>query len=321
MKAIRVHEYGGPEVLIEEGLEVPQPQSGEALVTLERIGVNFIDVYQRRGFYRGSLPFTAGNEGAGVVVAIGSDVHQVRPGDRVAYAMVPGSYAECAIVSASKLVCLPDGIDSATAAALMLQGLTAQYLTRSVFPLKPGDTMAVHAAAGGLGLLLVQAGKHLGARVIGLTSTADKARLVEAAGADAVVLSGRSDFDSEIRRLTGGNGVDVVYDSVGKDTFGRSLDCLRPRGYLVLVGQSSGAVPSVEVPLLAKRSLFFTRPGLAQHIATHQELVERATEVFQWFREGALRVRIDCTLPLARARDAHRRLESRESAGKILLQP
>jgi NADPH2:quinone reductase len=321
MRAITVHQYGGPDVLTEEDIQERQPGPGEALVRLEAVGVNFIDIYQRRGFYPGSLPFVAGNEGAGLIEAVGPGVSGVVPGDRVAYAMVPGAYAECAVVPASRIVRLPEDIDAPTAAALMLQGLTAHYLTRSVFPLKPDDTMVVHAAAGGLGLLLVQVGKRIGATVIGLTSTLEKARVVENAGADVVLLSTRLDFDAEVRRLTGGRGAEVVYDSVGKDTFRRSLDCLRPRGYLVLVGQASGPVPQIEIPLLAKRSLFFTRPGLAHYIATHDEVMARASELFDWHRVGALRVRIDRTLPLSQAADAHRRLESRESAGKILLVP
>jgi NADPH2:quinone reductase len=235
--------------------------------------------------------------------------------------MVRGSYAERAIVPSSRLVRLPGDVDESSAAALMLQGLTAQYLVRSVFPLQRGDTMVVHAAAGGLGLLLVQVGKRIGATVIGLTSTMEKARVVEGAGADVVVLSTRSDFDAEVRRATGGRGADIVYDSVGRETFHRSLDCLRPRGYLVLVGQASGPVPPIVVSLLGARSLFFTRPGLAHYIATHEELVTRAAEVFEWYRSGALSVRIDQRLPLSKAADAHRRLESRASIGKILLVP
>ena len=321
MRAITVRRYGGPDVLTEEDVLVRQPGPGEALIRLEAVGVNFIDIYQRCGFYPGSLPFTAGNEGAGLVEAVGPGVADLGPGDRVAYAMVPGAYAECAIVPASRIVRLPKDIDAPTAAALMLQGLTAQYLTHSVFPLKHGDTMVVHAAAGGLGLLLVQVGKRIGATVIGLTSTLEKARVVKEVGADEALLSTRADFDADVRRLTGGRGADVVYDSVGKDTFHRSLDCLRPRGYLVLVGQASGPVPPIDVSLLATRSLFFTRPGLAQYIATHDEVVARASDVFDWYRSGALSVRIDRTLPLSQAGDAHRRLESRESSGKILLVP
>jgi NADPH2:quinone reductase len=321
MRAITVHQYGGPDVLTDEDVPERQPGPGEALVRHEAIGVNFIDIYQRRGFYPGSLPFTAGNEGAGRIEAVGPGVRAFLAGDRVAYAMVPGAYAERAIVPAARMVRLPGDIDAPTAAALMLQGLTAHYLTHSVFPLKPGDTMVVHAAAGGLGLLLVQVGKRIGATVIGLTSTLEKARAVEDAGADLTVLSTKSDFEADVHRATGGRGADVVYDSVGKDTFRRSLDCLRPRGYLVLVGQAGGPVPPIEISLLAKRSLFFTRPGLAHYIATHDELVARASEVFEWHRSGALRVRIDRTLPLSQATDAHRRLESRESAGKILLVP
>jgi NADPH:quinone reductase len=320
MRAIRIHQQGGPEVLtLDSGLEIPEPQAGEAIVRLEHIGVNFIDVYQRSGLYRLPLPFVPGNEGAGTVTAVGSDVHRVKPGDRVGYAMVTGSYAEYARVPGSKLVRLPDDVDTRTAAAIMLQGLTAQYLTRSTFPIKPGDTMAVLAAAGGLGLLLVQVGTHLGARVIGLTSTAEKANQVEAAGADRVVLSTRGDYADQLRALTDGRGVDVIYDSVGKDTFDRSIDSLRPRGMFVLVGQASGPIAPIDVTKIASRSLYFTRPGLGHYIATYEELSERATEVFDWLRRGVFTVKIDCTFPLAQAADAHRRLQSRASVGKILL--
>jgi NADPH:quinone reductase len=322
MQAIRVHQTGGADVLtLDHDLPIPQPQSNEAVVRLEHIGVNFIDIYQRRGLYHLQLPFTPGNEGAGTVTAVGADVRHLQPGDRVAYAMVPGAYAEYARVPGSKLVRLPDDVDTKTSAAIMLQGLTAQYLTRSTVAIRPGSTMAVLAAAGGLGLLLVQVGKHLGARVIGLTSTAEKAKQVEAAGADAVVLSTRPDYDSELRSLTDGRGVDVIYDSVGRDTIDRSLDSLRPRGYFVLVGQASGTVPPIDVQRIASRSLYFTRPGLAHHIATHEELSTRATELFDWLRNKVFRVQIDRTFPLAKAADAHRRLESRESVGKILLEP
>jgi NADPH2:quinone reductase len=319
MKAIRAHEHGGPDTLTPEDVAIPQLQPGDVLVRHEHIGVNFIDIYQRRGFYRMTLPFTPGNEGAGIAAAVAPDVTGIDTGDRVAYAMVPGAYAEYASVPASKVVRLPPDVDTRVAAAIMLQGLTAQYMTRSVFPVKPGDTIAVHAAAGGLGRLLVQAGKHLGARVIGLTSTAAKASMVEAAGADAVVLSSRADFDAEVRRLSGERGVDVIYDSVGKDSFDHSLQCLRPRGCLVLAGQASGAVPPIEVAKLASRSLFFTRPGLGHYIATREELTDRSAELFEWIRIGALTVHIDSTFALDQAADAHRRLESRESVGKILL--
>jgi NADPH2:quinone reductase len=319
MKAICAHAYGGPEVLTLEDTPVPALDPGEALVRHEHIGVNFIDIYQRRGFYPMPLPFTPGNEGAGVVAMVAADAQDLQRGDRVGYAMVPGAYAEYARVPTSKLVRLPDDIDSRAAAAIMLQGLTAQYMTRSVFPVMAGDTMAVLAAAGGLGRLLVQVGKHLGARVIGLTSTPEKASMVESAGADAVVLSSRPDFDAEVRRLTGGRGVDVIYDSVGKDTFDRSVQCLRPRGYFVLAGQASGGVPPVEVSKFASRSLFFTRPGLGHYIARREELDDRSTELFEWIRSGAVTVHIDSTFRLSDAADAHRRLESRASVGKILL--
>jgi NADPH2:quinone reductase len=322
MKAIRVHEPGGPDVLrLDDNLPVPKPEAGDAVVRLEQIGVNFLDIYQRTGFYKMPLPFTPGNEAAGVVVGVASDVAHVRTGDRVAYAMVPGAYSEYARVPAAKLVPLPNDVDARTGAALLLQGLTAQYLTRSTYAVRRGDTMVVLAAAGGLGLQLVRVGKHLGATVIGLTSTDAKAKEVAAAGADHVVLSTNAAFDAAIREISHGRGVDVVYDSVGKDTFARSLASLRPRGCFVLVGQASGGVPPIEVPTIAKASLFFTRPTLAHYMATHDELAGRAAELFDWYRQGVVRVTVDRTFPLAQAADAHRRLESRESVGKILLQP
>ena len=320
MRAIRVHEYGGPEVLRLEEVPVPQPGPGEVLVRIEVAGVNFIDVYQRTGAYKGDLPFTPGMEGAGVVEAVGDGVRAVAVGDRVAYAMSRGSYAEYAVVPERLLARLPEDVSSELAAAIMLQGMTAHYLTHSTFPLKPGQRALVHAAAGGVGLLLIQVAKRLGATVYGTVSSEAKAELARRAGADAVILYTEQDFVAEVKRLTGGEGVDVVYDSVGRATFEGSLRCLKPRGYLVLFGQSSGDVPPVDPHVLnAGGSLFLTRPSLAHHILTRDELEWRAGDLFRWIREGTLEVRIDSTFPLEEAARAHERLQSRQSAGKILL--
>lgn len=322
MKAVRVHSFGGPEVLSYEEVPLPEPGPGEARVKVEAAGVNFIDIYHRTGQYRGQLPLTLGMEAAGVVDAIGAGVTEVQPGDRVAYAMQQGSYAEYAIVPAWKLVPVPDAIDLRSAAAVMLQGMTAHYLTHSTYPLQPGDTVLVHAAAGGVGLLLVQLAKRRGARVIGTVSTEEKARLAREMGADEVILYTQADFETEVRRLTDGRGVDVVYDSVGRATFDKSLNCLRPRGYLVLYGQSSGAVPPFDPQVLnAKGSLFLTRPSLGHYAATREELLERANELFQWMIAGELTVRIDQTYPLAEATAAHQYMEGRQTKGKVLLIP
>lgn len=322
MKAVRVHSFGGPEVLSYEEVPLPEPGPGEARVKVEAAGVNFIDIYHRTGQYRGQLPLTLGMEAAGVVDAIGAGVTEVQPGDRVAYAMQQGSYAEYAIVPAWKLVPVPDAIELRSAAAVMLQGMTAHYLTHSTYPLQPGDTVLVHAAAGGVGLLLVQLAKRRGARVIGTVSTEEKARLAREMGADEVILYTQADFETEVRRLTDGRGVDVVYDSVGRATFDKSLNCLRPRGYLVLYGQSSGAVPPFDPQVLnAKGSLFLTRPSLGHYAATREELLERANELFQWMIAGELTVRIDQTYPLAEAAAAHQYMEGRQTKGKVLLIP
>lgn len=322
MKAIRVNQFGGPEGLSCEEIAKPEPGAGEARVKIEAAGVNFIDIYQRTGAYKLPLPFTLGQEGAGVVDAVGAGVTEITPGDRVAYSGVMGSYTEYAVVPAARLVTIPDGITTQQAAAVMLQGMTAHYLAHSTFPLEPGDTALIHAAAGGVGLLLVQIAKRRGARVIGTVSTEEKARLAKEAGADAVILYTQQDFEAETKRLTGGKGVDVVYDSVGKTTFDQSLNCLRPRGYLVLYGQSSGAVPPFDPQILnAKGSLFLTRPSLGYYVATREELLWRANDLFTWMRAGELRVRIDQTFPLAQAAEAHRYLASRASKGKLLLMP
>src|SRR2546422_10913839 len=322
MKAIRVHAPGGPEALRYEDVERPVPGPGYVLVKIEAAGVNFIDVYQRTGHYKVPVPFTLGQEAAGTVVAVGPGVAEPRVGDRVAYTSILGAYAEYAVVPADRLVALPDGVSAKQGAAAMLQGLTAHYLATTTYPLKPGDTCLVHAAAGGVGLLLVQIAKRRGALVFGTVSTRDKAALARDAGADEVILYTEQDFEAEVRRLTGGAGVQVVYDSVGKTTFAKGLSVLARRGMMVLFGQSSGPVGSFDPQLLnQKGSLFLTRPTIAHYIATRSELVARAGEVLGWIRAGALKLRIGLELPLAQAAEAHRQLEGRATTGKILLIP
>jgi NADPH2:quinone reductase len=322
MKAVRVHKYGGAEVLTHDGIAVPEPKAGDARVKIEASGVNYIDIYQRTGLYPLKTPFTLGMEGAGVVDAVGAGVTEVSIGDRVAYAMVPGSYAEYAIVPAARLVPLPSSIDAKAAAALMLQGMTAHYLTHSTYALKPGETALVHAAAGGVGLLLIQIAKMLGAAVIGTVGTEAKAALAREAGVDYIILYTQSDFLAEVKKITGGRGVHVVYDSVGATTFEKSLDCLRPRGYLALFGQSSGAVPPFDPgKLAAKGSLFLTRPSLVHYTLNRAELLERAGALFNWTASGKLKLRIEKTFPLAQAAEAHQQLEERKSAGKLILLP
>lgn len=323
MHAIRIHETGGPEVLRAENVPLSEPGPGEARVKIAAAGVNFIDIYFRTGQYRAALPLTPGQEAAGVVDAVGPDVAEVRVGDRVAYAPQPGgAYAEYAVVPAARLVPVPEGVDLKVAAAAMLQGLTAHYLSHSTYPIRRGDTVLVHAAAGGVGGLLVQMAKRRGARVIGTVSSEEKAEEARAAGADDVILYTEADFAAETRRLTGGEGVHAVYDSVGKDTFMGSLDALRPRGYLVLFGQSSGAVPPLDPQVLnAKGSLFLTRPTLGHYVATREELLERAGDLFRWIVAGELQVRVAATFPLAEAAQAHEYLASRQAKGKVLLIP
>jgi NADPH:quinone reductase len=322
MKAIRVSRAGGPEVLQLEDVPDPTPGPGEAVVRLEAIGVNFIEIYHRRGLYSSPLPFTPGTEGAGTVVSVGPDVTGLRPGDRVVSVNLLGSYAELARAPAERLVLLPETVDTRTAAAAILQGLTAHYLATSTYPLRSGDWCLIHAAAGGVGLLLSQVARDRGARIIGTVSTAEKAELARAAGVHEVVLYTQQDFVSEARRITNGRGVSVVYDSVGKTTFEGSLNSLAPRGMLVLFGQSSGPVPPIDPQLLnSKGSLFLTRPTLAHYSATKEELGARAGDLFQWIMTGALSVRVDRTHPLAQAADAHRALESRGTTGKVLLIP
>jgi NADPH:quinone reductase len=322
VKRIVVQEPGGPEQLQLVETPVPEPGPGEALVAIAAIGVNFIDVYFRTGLYASDRPILIGNEAAGIVERVGSGVTVVKPGDRVAYTMVRGSYAEYAVLPADKLVPLPDAIDFDTAAALMLQGMTAHYLTRSTFPLDSTHTCLVQAAAGGLGGLVVQLAKAQGARVFGTVSTADKARVIRALGADEAIVYTEQDFEVEVKRLTGGRGVDVVYDSVGRTTFDKGLSVLRPRGLMALVGQSSGPVAPVDPAVLNQRgSLFLTRPNLAHHLATRDELLWRAGELFSLIEQGLLSVQVSATYPLADAARAHRDLESRATTGKLLLHP
>ena len=322
MRAVRPKQTGGPEVLVLEELPTPAPAKQQVLVRTEAVGVNFIDVYTRSGQYKAPSPIPLGVEGAGMVEAVGPDVQGISPGVRVAWASGPGSYSTHVLVQADRLVPVPAGLDANVAAALLLQGMTAHYLAFSTFELRPGHTALVHAAAGGVGLLLVQIAKRAGARVIGTVSTPQKAELAKAAGADHVVLYGEQDFEAESRKLTDGRGVDVVYDSVGKTTFEKSLRSLRPRGMLVLYGQSSGAVAPVDPQTLAARgSLFLTRPTLGHYTATREELLSRAQDLFQRVRARELEVRIGGTFPLAEAAAAHRALESRETTGKLLLIP
>ena len=320
MKAIQVQEVGDPNVLQYVDAPTPEPGAGEARVKIEVAGVNFIDTYHRRGWYPLPLPFTPGVEGAGIVDAVGEGVTEVAVGDAVAYGMSTGSYAEYAIVPSRILVHRPAGVNAQHGAAAMIQGMTAHYLACSTYPLKPGDTCLVHAAAGGTGALLVQIAKLRGARVLGTVSTDEKARIAEAAGADATIRYTEVDFAEAVRDLTDGEGVEVVYDSVGIATFDKSLDCLKPRGYMVLFGQASGVVPTLDPQVLnQKGSLFLTRPTLASHMLTRSELEGRASDVFDWIAEGNLEFRIDRTFPLEDAEGAHTYLEARQTKGKVLL--
>jgi len=322
MKAIRIHQPGGTETMQYEDVPQPEPGPGEARVKIHAIGVNFIDVYHRSGQYKLPTPFTPGSEAAGVVDAVGPGVTEVQVGDRVAYAMQIGAYAEYAVVPAWKLVPLPDAVSFETGAAVMLQGMTAHYLAYSTFPLQAGHSALIHAAAGGVGLLLIQIAKQRGAFVIGTVSTASKEQLARGAGADAVIRYTEQDFVAETKRLTDGKGVHVVYDSVGKTTFDGSLSCLRPRGYLALFGQSSGAVPPFDPQILnAQGSLFLTRPSLAYYAADRDELMWRSGDLFRWIAAGQLDVRVDRSVPLAEVAAAHRALEARETAGKVVLTP
>jgi NADPH:quinone reductase len=322
MKAIRIHAPGGPEVMTYEDVPAPAPKAGEAVVKVEAAGINYIDVYFRSGQYKAELPLTIGMEAGGTVSAVGSGVTDVKVGDKVAYTGIPGAYAEYATVPAARLVALPAGLTPKQGAAAMLQGMTAHYLACSTYPLKPGDACLVHAAAGGVGLLLCQIAKMRGARVIGTVSTEEKAKLAREAGAGDVILYTTQDFEAEVKRLTGGQGVNVVYDSVGKTTFDKGFNCLRPRGMMALYGQSSGPVGPFDLQVLnAKGSLFVTRPSLNHHVATRDELVQRAGELLGWIRDGKLKLRTEFEFPLKDAAEAHRALEGRQTTGKVLLIP
>jgi NADPH:quinone reductase len=320
MKAIQVQQVGGPDALLLVDIPVPEPKPNEALVKIAAAGVNFIDVYFREGRYKAAIPFVPGQEAAGDVVSVGNAVTGLKPGDRVAYAMVQGSYAEFAAVPADRLVKIPEPVSYRQAAGAMLQGMTAHYLSYSTYPLKKGETALVHAAAGGVGLLLVQMAHNIGVRVIGTVSTDEKAQLARRAGADEVILYTQTDFEAETKRLTVGRGVDVVYDSVGKTTFEKGLNVLRPRGYMVLFGGSSGAVPPFDlIQLSGKGSLFVTRPTLGHYLLTREELEMRANAVLGMIAAGTLRLCVERTYPLKDAAQAHRDLEGRKTTGKLLL--
>jgi NADPH:quinone reductase len=320
MKAIRVRAHGGPEVLTYEDIDIPQPAAGEAVVKVATAGLNFIDVYYRTGLNKPPvLPFTLGMEASGTVTAIGSGVTEVTVGDRVAWSMVLGAYAEYAAVPAWRLAPLPAGVSFDDGAAVMLQGMTAHYLTRDTFPLGPAHTALVHAAAGGAGYLLTQVASATGARVIATVGSDAKAAVAKEAGASDVIVYTRQDFEAEVKRLTGGSGVDVVYDSVGAATFDKSLNSLRARGYMVLFGNSSGPVPPFDPLMLAsKGSLFLTRPGLNKYSATRDEILMRTADMFRWVETGALKLRIDSTRPLAEVPKAFHDLEGRRTTGKVL---
>ena len=322
MKAVRVHSLGGPEVLEYEDVPEPTPKPGEAVVKVDAAGVNFIDIYQRNGVYKLTLPVTLGLEGGGRVAAVGAGVNDVKVGDQVAWTSIQGAYAELSAVPADRLIKLPSGISTKQGAAAMLQGLTAHYLACSTYPLKAGDGCLVHAGAGGVGLLLTQVAKLRGARVVTTVSTEEKADLSRKAGADLVVRYTQDDFEAAVKEFTGGKGVQVVYDSVGQTTFAKSLNCLAPRGMLVLFGQSSGVVSTIDpLTLTQKGSLFFTRPTLVNYIATRAELQERATELFGWIGSGKVNLRTEFAFPLRDAAEAHKALAGRKTTGKVLLIP
>ena len=322
MKAIRIHKHGGPEVMVYEDVPVPTAGTGEAIVQVHVAGVNFVDTYYRAGLYKPpTLPCTLGSEGAGVVSAIGEGVENVRVGDRVAYAMTLGSYGEFAAVPAWRLAPLPASLDFKAGAAIMLQGMTAHYLCYTTYPLRSGDVALVHAGAGGVGQLLIQIARRLGARVLATAGTPQKAELARAAGANETILYATQDFESEVKKLTAGRGVDVVYDGVGAATYEKSLNCLRPRGYLVLYGQASGPIPAIDpLALMSKGSLFLTRPTLNHYAASREEIQWRSADLFRWIDSGELKLRHDFIFPLAQAAKAHTELEARRTTGKVLIQ-
>ncbi len=322
MRAIQITQTGGPEVLAVREVPTPSPGPGEALIRIGACGVNFIDVYFREGRYPAQVPFIPGQEAAGVVVAVGPDAAGVKVGDRVAWCGVLGTYAEFAVAPVARLIAIPDGIATELAATAMLQGMTAHYLAHSTYAIQKGDTVLIHAGAGGVGQLLIQMAKYLGARVLTTVSTEEKAALARAAGADEVIFYTREDFAAKVRELTGGEGVPVVYDSVGKTTFDSSLACLKPRGMMVLYGGSSGAVPPFDpIQLMTKGSLYVTRPTLKDYFTTREELEMRAGAVLRWVAGGGLKLRIGHSYPLAEAAQAHRDLEGRKTTGKVLLIP
>ncbi len=323
MRAVRVHNPGGPEAMVFEEVPDPVPGDGEAVVRIEAAGVNFIDVYFRTGHYKGqTFPLTLGQEAAGVVESVGAGVAEVAPGDRVAYTGVHGAYAEKAAVPAARLVKLPEGVSTRQGAAAMLQGMTAYYLSNDTYPLKPGDVCLVHAAAGGVGLLLCQMAKLRGARVLGTVGSEEKAKLALAAGADQVIRYKEQDFVEEARRLTDGKGVSVVYDGIGKDTFERGFDALARHGMMVLFGGASGPVAPLDpLVLMQKGSVYLARPSLTHYIVTREELVERAGAVLRWTADGTVKLRTEIEYPLAQAAEAHRALEGRKTTGKVLLIP
>ena len=322
MKVVQISQYGGPEALEYQEVADLSPGNGQALVQIQAVGVNFTDIYSRAGINPGPpLPRTIGVEGAGVVSAIGNGVTAVKAGDAVAYCSIPGSYAEQAVVPADRLIKLPDGLDARAGAAAMLQGMTAHYLCYATYQVKPGDRVLIHAGAGGVGLLLIQMVKFLGAYIFSTVSTEAKAQLARAAGADEVILYTKDDFAKVVNEATNGEGVQVVYDAVGQTTFDDSLRCLARRGYMVLYGQASGAVPPIDPRALGNGSLFLTRPGLGDYTATREELEKRAGDVLGWVSSGELKLRVDHVFPLSEAPEAHRQLEGRATTGKVLLIP
>lgn len=322
MKAVRIHQFGGPEVLQYEEVPTPIPGPGQVLVKLAAAGLNYSDVHQRTGHHPNKLPYTMGREGSGIVAAVGPQVTSFKAGEPVAYTGIPGAYAEYALVPAERLVRMPPNLDVKVGAAAMVQGMTAHYLAYTTYPLKPRDSCLVHAAAGGVGLLLVQMAKQCGARVFGTVSTAEKATLARDAGADEAILYTKQDFETEVKRLTNGQGVNVVYDSVGKTTFEKSLNCLKPLGYMVLYGSASGPVAPFDPALLSARgSLFLTHPSLLHYIADRASLEKRSGDVLGWITSGQLKIRMEITFPLADVAEAHRSLEGRKTTGKVLLIP
>ena len=321
MKAIQISEVGGPDVMKYQDLPDPVAGDGEAVLDIQAVGVNYTDIYNREGANPGPLPRVIGVEGAGVVRSVGTGVTQVKSGDVVAYCSVAGSYAEQAVVPESRLIKMPDGLDAKSGAAAMLQGMTAHYLCHSTYAVKSSDRVLIHAGAGGVGLLLIQMVKKLGGYVFSTVSTAAKAELAQGAGADQVIIYTQQDFAKEVKQATEGEGVQVVYDAVGKTTFDQSITCLGRRGHMVLYGQASGPVPPVDARVLGNGSLYLTRPGLGDYTVTKKELDHRAGDVLGWVKSGELKLRVEHVLPLSDAAEAHRQLSSRETTGKVLLIP